>query len=68
MSTEPDVLHWFKSSYSSNGGNCLEVADVAARGAVLVRDSKDLNGPVLGVSASAFAFFAAGVKGGRLAV
>ena len=41
-----DSLTWHKSSYSgSNGGNCIEVA--ATRGAVAVRDSKDLHGPVL---------------------
>ena len=37
---------WRRSSYSgSNGGNCVELADVA--GAVAVRDSKDPDGPVL---------------------
>ncbi|MES9602871.1 MULTISPECIES: DUF397 domain-containing protein [Actinomadura] len=37
---------WRKSSHStSNGGNCVELADVA--GAVAVRDSKDPDGPVL---------------------
>jgi hypothetical protein len=37
---------WRKSSYSaSNGGNCVELADVA--GAVAVRDSKNPDGPVL---------------------
>ncbi|WP_141578661.1 DUF397 domain-containing protein [Actinomadura sp. WMMA1423] len=37
---------WRKSSYStSNGGNCVELADAA--GAVAVRDSKDPHGPVL---------------------
>ncbi|NDU77852.1 DUF397 domain-containing protein [Actinomadura sp. DSM 109109] len=37
---------WRKSSYStSNGGNCVELADAA--GTVAVRDSKDPDGPVL---------------------
>ncbi|RFS86776.1 DUF397 domain-containing protein [Actinomadura spongiicola] len=37
---------WRKSSYTgSNGGNCVELADVA--GVVAVRDSKDPDGPVL---------------------
>lgn len=40
---------WFKSSYSGGGGGeCLEVA--AALNAVLIRDSKDLSGPVLTVT------------------
>lgn len=48
---------WFKSSYSNNGGDCIEVATnlVASRGVVPVRDSKDLNGPVLMLRPTAFA-------------
>ncbi|MEU8544128.1 DUF397 domain-containing protein [Streptomyces sp. NPDC048717] len=63
MTTE--TPQWFKSSYSDTGGACVEVAAnlVASRGIVPVRDSKDLAGPVLDVSASAFASFVAGVKG-----
>ncbi|MET8710921.1 DUF397 domain-containing protein [Streptomyces californicus] len=57
---------WFKSSYSSNGGNCIEVAAnlAAARGVVPVRDSKVVGGPVVTVPATAFAAFVAGVQGG----
>ncbi|MHC3462474.1 DUF397 domain-containing protein [Streptomyces flavovirens] len=62
-----DSPRWFTSSYSNNGGQCVEVAvDLAAsRGVVPVRDSKDRGGPVLGVTAGAFASFVAGVKAGR---
>ncbi|GAA2947046.1 MULTISPECIES: DUF397 domain-containing protein [Streptomyces] len=58
---------WLKSSYSENGGQCVEVAPnlAASRGVVPVRDSKDRGGPVLGVTAGAFASFVAGVKAGR---
>ena len=39
---------WRRSSYSgSNGGNCVELADVAGASVVAVRDSKDPDGPVL---------------------
>ncbi|MEU5995636.1 DUF397 domain-containing protein [Spirillospora sp. NPDC047418] len=39
---------WRKSSYTgSNGGNCVELADVAGAAVVAVRDSKDPDGPVL---------------------
>ncbi|MFD3905243.1 DUF397 domain-containing protein [Streptomyces sp. CB04723] len=57
---------WFKSSYSSNGGDCIEVAAnlAAARGVVPVRDSKVVGGPVVTVPATAFAAFVAGVQGG----
>lgn len=42
------ALNWRKSSYSgNNGGQCVEIA---ARGVVLVRDSKDPHGTVLEVA------------------
>ena len=55
---------WFKSSYSGNGGDCVEVAVnlVPSYGMVPVRDSKNPAGPVLSVSAVAFSAFVAGVK------
>jgi hypothetical protein len=55
---------WFKSSYSSNGGSCVEVATnlIAARGIVPVRDSKVPAGPSLAVTATAFAAFVGSVK------
>ncbi|MFE4591540.1 DUF397 domain-containing protein [Streptomyces laurentii] len=64
MTTE--VPQWFKSSYSGNGGACVEVAAnlVASRDIVPVRDSKDVAGPVLEVSVPAFDSFVGGVKAG----
>ncbi|WP_329362912.1 DUF397 domain-containing protein [Streptomyces sp. NBC_00669] len=58
---------WFTSSYSNNGGACVEVAAnlAASRSVVPVRDSKDPGGPVLAFSADAFASFVAGVKAGE---
>ncbi|MET9922867.1 DUF397 domain-containing protein [Streptomyces sp. NPDC006435] len=58
---------WFKSSYSSNGGNCIEVAAnlVAPHGIVPVRDSKTPQGPTLATSPASFAAFVAGVKAGE---
>ncbi|MCX4691643.1 DUF397 domain-containing protein [Streptomyces sp. NBC_01408] len=57
---------WFKSSYSENGGACVEVATnlVAARGIVPVRDSKRADSPVVDFTAAAFACFVDGVKAG----
>ncbi|MFE9660221.1 DUF397 domain-containing protein [Streptomyces sp. NPDC005955] len=49
---------WVKSSYSvDNGGSCVEWAPMhaSATGLVHVRDSKNPDGPVLNVSATAFA-------------
>ncbi|MFG2596552.1 DUF397 domain-containing protein [Streptomyces sp. NPDC048462] len=64
MTTESP--RWFKSSYSSNGGQCVEVAAnlAVSRGVVPVRDSKDLSGPTLGLRTAAFASFVAGVRAG----
>jgi Domain of unknown function (DUF397) len=62
MSTAPRPLRWQKSSFSSNGTNCVEIAwrkssfssngtscvEVASH-LVAVRDSKNPDGPVLSV-------------------
>ncbi|MFF9790348.1 DUF397 domain-containing protein [Streptomyces bacillaris] len=58
---------WFTSSYSSNGGNCVEVAVnlVASRGIVPVRDSKVVDGPVVDVRTAAFSAFVTGVRAGQ---
>ncbi|MFE7335917.1 DUF397 domain-containing protein [Streptomyces griseus] len=62
----PESPRWFKSSYSSNGGQCVEVAAnlAASRGIVPVRDSKVVGGPVVAVRVTAYAAFVAGVQGG----
>ncbi|EFL17087.1 DUF397 domain-containing protein [Streptomyces sp. C] len=54
---------WRKSSYSQNGGACVEVA-LNLPGTVPVRDSKTPGGPVLAFNAAAFAVFLDGVKAG----
>lgn len=55
---------WHKSSYSSQNGNCVEVAtnlpDVVA-----VRDSKNPEGPVLVVTADAWRAFIVQVQAGE---
>ncbi|MFI9050674.1 DUF397 domain-containing protein [Streptomyces sp. NPDC053427] len=50
-------LRWVKSSYSNNGGQCIEWAPehAAATGEVKVRDSKDPNGPHLTLTPEGFA-------------
>lgn len=50
-------LAWFKSSYSggTNGESCVEVA--TAPGTVHVRDSKNIEGPHLALTPSAWADF-----------
>ncbi|MFJ6463753.1 DUF397 domain-containing protein [Streptomyces sp. NPDC091387] len=65
MTTTP-TPQWFTSSYSDNGGDCVEVAVnlVAAHGVVPVRDSKNVSGPVLRAAPGSFVSFVAGVKAG----
>ncbi|NJQ15141.1 DUF397 domain-containing protein [Streptomyces bohaiensis] len=55
---------WFSSSYSGNGGDCVEVTAglVATHGTVPVRDSKRPAGPALAVPGAAFASFVNGIK------
>ncbi|MFC9394152.1 MULTISPECIES: DUF397 domain-containing protein [unclassified Streptomyces] len=55
-----ETLHWFKSSYSDDGGgNCIEVAhDHRPEGAAVhLRDSKVPDGPTLTVEPSSWSTF-----------
>ncbi|MFI1353205.1 DUF397 domain-containing protein [Streptomyces sp. NPDC020898] len=51
---------WFKSSYSGQNGECIEVRRRTA--GIDVRDSKDQPGPVVAVGAVAWRSFLAGVE------
>jgi hypothetical protein len=54
---------WRTSSYTGNGGgNCVEVGDATCM--IIVRDTKDRSGPVLGFSLAAWHRFADQVKTG----
>ncbi|MFB8199371.1 Scr1 family TA system antitoxin-like transcriptional regulator [Kitasatospora purpeofusca] len=55
---------WRKSTYSGNGGQCVEVADGHA-GVMPVRDSKDPQGPALVFPADAWRAFVAGIQAGE---
>jgi hypothetical protein len=59
-----DDLRWRKSSYSGNGGNCVEVG-TGLPGKVAVRDSKNPEGPKLTVSSDAWSVFVGGIKLGQ---
>lgn len=55
---------WRTSTHSgSNGGQCVEVAGLAA--GVAVRDSKDRSGPVLLIASAGWAAFVDGVRAGE---
>ena len=55
IAPEPDSIVWHTSSYSVGSGNCVEVAPTPD--AVLVRDSKDRDGPALAVPGTAWRAF-----------
>ncbi len=59
--TSTEYPHWFKSSYSSNGGNCIEIAANLAdiHGIVPIRDSKNPHGPVVTVTPETWGAFVA---------
>ncbi|ONK13787.1 DUF397 domain-containing protein [Streptomyces sp. MP131-18] len=55
---------WIKSSYSGNGGQCIEWAPgtAAFTGAVPVRDSKNPDGPALAFPAAGWRAFVAALE------
>jgi hypothetical protein len=52
---------WRKASYSSNTGNCVEVAQNLP-GVVAVRDSKNPDGPALVLTAGQWRAFVSGAR------
>ena len=56
-------LNWRKSTRSGAAGHCVEVANVPAT--VLVRDSKNADGPVLQFGETDWSGFIAGVRAGE---
>ncbi|MFJ2864384.1 DUF397 domain-containing protein [Kitasatospora sp. NPDC087314] len=62
MSNHPTT--WRKSSYSGQGGDCIEVAD-GFTDVQPVRDSKDPDGPVLLFPSPAWRAFVTAVRAGE---
>jgi hypothetical protein len=56
MTTHHNNAQWRKSTYSGNGGNCVEVA-FSDRGMVGVRDSKNPAGPTLNFTPTEWSAF-----------
>lgn len=63
MNEDLSSAHWFKSSHSQGGGECVEVAFLGAD-AIAIRDSKDPGGPALVFTAAEWDSFTARVAGG----
>ncbi|MCA1196251.1 DUF397 domain-containing protein [Saccharopolyspora sp. 6V] len=64
-STELRQLSWRVSSYTGNSGNCVEVAGLPT-GARAVRDTKDRDGGILILDASAWTTFLARIQQGAM--
>ncbi|GAB2613248.1 hypothetical protein Aab01nite_69300 [Paractinoplanes abujensis] len=62
MEQRNDRPKWYRSTRCS-GGTCVEVAP-AQNGNVLIRDSKDPEGPALSFTEDEWLAFVAGVKAG----
>ena len=56
-------LEWRKARRSANNGACVELAPRA--GQILIRDSKDQNGPVIAYSQYSWRLFVAAAKTGH---
>ncbi|MDW6063012.1 DUF397 domain-containing protein [Streptomyces sp. FXJ1.4098] len=59
------ALEFVKSSYSSGGGECVEVA-TNVPDAVAIRDSKIPDGPILRIPPTAWTAFRAAIATGQL--
>jgi len=57
-------LQWRTARRSAGNGACVELAPAAGR--ILIRDSKDQDGPILNWSADTFRSFLKAAKGGAL--
>jgi Domain of unknown function (DUF397) len=57
-------MNWRKSSYSTDQGNCVEVAR-SLLGVVAVRDSKNPDGPKLTFTPASWQSFTASLKTGH---
>nr|WP_162958906.1 DUF397 domain-containing protein [Nocardia yunnanensis] len=64
MDIDLSGAHWFKSSYSQSGGECVEVAHLDG-GMVGVRDSKNPTGPALIFTPSQWNAFTTSVNNGE---
>jgi len=56
-------LEWRKARRSANNGACVELAP--ASGQILIRDSKDQDGPIIAYSKYSWHLFVASAKSGH---
>lgn len=65
ISPSLETARWRKSSYSGQGGDCLEVAE-GFPGVLPIRDSKDTSGPNLAFDTQAWTSFITALKADEL--
>ena len=60
---EGKIMNWRTSTRSSsNGGECVEVADDSGQGVILVRDTRNRESGALAFGAGAWAAFLASIR------
>lgn len=64
MDKDRRAIRWIKSSASAGNGQCVEVASVR-EDEVLVRNSRDPEGPILSFAKAEWVAFLAGAKAGE---
>lgn len=64
MHIDPVAATWQKSSFCNGASSCVEIGE-GENGNVLVRDSKDQDGPMLVFTPSEWKAFLAGAKKGE---
>ena len=64
MEVNRSEARWIKSSASNGNGTCVEAASVK-EGEILVRNSRDPEGPVLSFTKAEWVAFLAGAKAGE---
>ncbi|MGK8511379.1 DUF397 domain-containing protein [Nocardia asiatica] len=64
MKVDLSGAHWFKSSHSGGGQDCVEIAFLDG-GHVGVRDSKNRSSPALVFTPSEWDAFTAGIENGK---
>ncbi|MBV6699644.1 DUF397 domain-containing protein [Kitasatospora aureofaciens] len=64
MNSDLSGASWIKSSYSTNGGECVEISR-SFPGTIPVRDSKDPEGPALLFPAGSWQSFVSAVRNGE---
>jgi hypothetical protein len=64
MKIDVSMARWIKSSASNGNGSCVETASIRPD-EILVRNSRDPEGPVLSFTKQEWVAFVAGVKAGE---